>query len=111
MPGILQNLRHSMQRLCHSCVRASDQASEHLLQHVHVADVNILIKILFVRCLQLQLTAILGLFSCVLGAGDIYYRAAVLEPVHFSDLTHSATDVVKRNLDIYETAVKTAAIN
>ncbi|XP_055949033.1 vascular non-inflammatory molecule 3-like [Argiope bruennichi] len=61
--------------------------------------------------LQLQLTANVCLFFYALAAGDSYYRAAVLEPVQFSDVTYSPTYVVKRNLELYETAVKTAAIN
>ncbi|GIX94632.1 pantetheinase [Caerostris darwini] len=62
-------------------------------------------------CFEIQLIATFVLFVYGSGAGDNYYRAAVLEPVQFTDVSHVPKEVIKRNLDIYETAAKTALAN
>ncbi|GFT15346.1 pantetheinase [Nephila pilipes] len=60
---------------------------------------------------QLFFTVILCLLVSGFAAGHNYYRAAVLETVRFSDVSRPPKEVVKRNLDIYEAAVKTASEN
>ncbi|GFQ85031.1 hypothetical protein TNCT_5011 [Trichonephila clavata] len=60
---------------------------------------------------QLFFTAVLCLLAFGLAAGPDHYRAAVAETVLFSDISRPPKEVVKRNLDIYEAAVKAAAKN
>ncbi|GFY06341.1 pantetheinase [Trichonephila clavipes] len=60
---------------------------------------------------QLFFSTVLSLLAFGLAAGPEHYRAAVAETVMFSDVSRPPKEVVKRNLDIYEAAVKASAKN
>ncbi|GFT15353.1 vascular non-inflammatory molecule 2 [Nephila pilipes] len=59
--------------------------------------------------MQTLLLILLSSFSRVINSEKDFYRAAVLEYVRFNNISYPAAEKLRKNLEVYEIAAKTAA--